>query len=156
MTGKNNQIPLLRFRKASAKQSLESMYRFSGKRGVGFNELKHKVMAINNVKHIIGEIDGIRCTIIESDASLDRVAFLSDLLGFNNLEVKEMKEVKEVPEEEQKFTIGVTDLVFNPVFAIYERQLKNREGTFVTPGYWKQECTECDPRYWIRRKATTT
>jgi len=109
-------------------------------------------MAINNAKHIIGEIDGVRCTIVETGASLERVAFLSDLLGFNNREVKEMKEVTDVPGEEPKFTVGVTDIVFNPVFAIYERQLKNKEETFVTPGYWKQECTKCDPRYWIRRK----
>ena len=109
-------------------------------------------MAINNAKHIISEINGVRCTIIETGAALERVAFLSDLLGFNNLEVKEMQEVSEVQGEEPKYTIGVTDLTFNPVFAIYERQLKTREGTPVTPGYWKQECTECDPRYWIRRK----
>jgi hypothetical protein len=110
-------------------------------------------MPINNAKHIIGEIDGIRCTIVETGATLERSAFLSDLLGFNNLEVKELKEVSDVPGEEAKYTIGVTDLIFNPVFAIYERQLKNREGTFVTPGYWKQECIECDPRYWMRRKS---
>ena len=110
-------------------------------------------MAINNAKHIIGEIDNIRCTIVESGASLERIAFLSDLLTFNNLEVKELKEVSAVEGEEPKYTIGVTNLLFNPVFAIYEKQLKNREGTFVTPGYWKQECTECDPRYWIRRKS---
>ena len=109
-------------------------------------------MAIENAKHIIGEIDGIRCTIIETGATLDRVAFLSDLLSFNNLEVKEIQEVSEVQGEEVKYTLGVTDLVFNPVFAVYERQLKTREGTFVTPGYWKQECSECDPRYWVRRK----
>jgi hypothetical protein len=109
-------------------------------------------MAINNAKHIIGEIDGIRCTIVETGASLERSAFLSDLLNFNNLEVKEMKEQSEVPGEESKYTIGVTDLIFNPVFAIYERQLKTREGSFVTPGYWKQECIECDPRYWMMRK----
>jgi hypothetical protein len=113
-------------------------------------------MAINNAKHIIGEIDGIRCTIVETGATLERVAFLSDLLGFNNLEVKEMLELTEIPGEEPKYTIGVTDLVFNPVFAVYEKQLRNREGTFVTPGYWKQECTECDPRYWIRRKGART
>jgi hypothetical protein len=109
-------------------------------------------MAIENAKHIIGEIDGIRCTIIETGATLDRVAFLSDLLSFNNLEVKEIQEVSEVPGEEVKYTLGVADLIFNPVFAVYERQLKTREGTFVTPGYWKQECIECDPRYWVRRK----
>ena|SRR5665648_103100 len=109
-------------------------------------------MAINNAKHIVSEIDGIRCTIVESGITLDRVAFLSDLLKFNNLEVKEMQEVSEIQDEEPKYTIGVTDLVFNPVFAVYEKQLKTREGTYVTPGYWKQECIECDPRYWIRRK----
>jgi hypothetical protein len=110
-------------------------------------------MPINNAKHIIGEINGVRCTIIETGASLDRVALLSDLLSFNNLAPKEMKEVSEVAGAEEKYTIGVTDLAFNPVFAIYERQLKTKEGPFVTPGYWKQECIECDPRYWMRRKS---
>lgn len=109
-------------------------------------------MSLNNAKHIIGEIDGVRCTIIETGATLERIAFLSDLLSFNNLETKELKELSETPGEEQKYTLGVTNLLFNPVFAIYERQLKNREGTFVTPGYWKEECTDCDPRYWMRRK----
>lgn len=109
-------------------------------------------MAINNAKHIVSEIDGVRCTIVETGATLDRIAFLSDLLGFNNLEVKELKEPVAPEGGEQKYTIGVTDLIFNPVFAIYEKQLKTKEGSFVSPGYWKQECTECDPRYWIRRK----
>lgn len=54
-------------------------------------------MAIINAKHIIGEIDGIRCTIIETGATLERSAFLSDLLSYNNLDVKEMKELQEVP-----------------------------------------------------------
>jgi len=110
-------------------------------------------MAINNAKHIVSEINGVRCTIIETGATLDRVAFLSDILMLNNLEVKDMPEVTETEGEEPKYTIGVTDLLFNPVFAIYERQLKTKEGGFVTPGYWKQECTECDPRYWMRRKS---
>jgi len=109
-------------------------------------------MAINNAKHIVSEIDGVRCTIVETGVTLERVAFLSDLLTFNNLEVKELKEPLETEGGEPKYTIGVTDLVFNPVFAVYERLLKTREGSFVTPGYWKQECTECDPRYWVRRK----
>jgi hypothetical protein len=112
-------------------------------------------MAINNAKHIIGEIDGIRCTIVETGATLERSAFLSDLLSFNNLEVKEMKEADGATGEELKYTIGVTDLIFNPVFAIYERQLRTREGGSVTPGYWNQECMECDPRYWMRRKSAT-
>jgi hypothetical protein len=110
-------------------------------------------MAINNAKHLVGEIDGVRCTIIESGISLERVAFLRDLLEFNNLEVKEAEELSETPGAESKYTIGVTNLLFNPVFAIYERQLTTREGSAITPGYWKQECVECDPRYWMRRKS---
>lgn len=109
-------------------------------------------MGINNAKHIVSEIDGTRCTIIESGITLERAAFLTDLLQFNNLEVKELVTSSENEGEEPTYTIGVTDLVFNPVFAIYECLLKTREGSYVTPGYWRQECTDCDPRYWIRRR----
>ena len=112
-------------------------------------------MAINNAKHLVSEIEGVRCTIIESGISLERVAFLRDLLEFNNLEVKEIEEPSATPDEESKYTIGVTNLLFNPVFAIYERQLKTREGAAITPGYWKQECSDCDPRYWVRRKGAS-
>jgi hypothetical protein len=111
-------------------------------------------MAINNAKHIIGEIDSIRCTIIETSATLERAAFLRQLLEFNNLEVKEVLVPSENPNDEPKYTIGVTDLLFNPVFAIYECLLKIPEGGYVTPGYWKQECIDCKPEYWMRRKTT--
>ena len=110
-------------------------------------------MAITNAKHIVGEIDGVRCTIVETGVSLERAAFLRDLLEVNNLEVKELAEETE-PGSEPKYTIGVISLLFNPVFAIYERQLKTREGDSVTPGYWKQECLDCDPMYWVRRKGS--
>jgi hypothetical protein len=109
-------------------------------------------MGLTNAKHIVSEIDGIRCTIVESGASLERAAFLKQLLEFNNYEVKELKVFSETAGEEPKFSIGVTDLVFNPVFAVYECRLKTPEGGYVTPGYWNQECIECKPEYWIRRK----
>jgi len=95
-------------------------------------------MSINNAKHIVGEIDGVRCTIVESGITPDRLAFLTDLLRFNNFEVKKMIVPSEAEGEEPRYTIGVTDLVFNPVFAIYERLLKNTEGKIVTPSYWKK------------------
>ena len=80
------------------------------------------------------------------------MAFLRQLLEFNKFEVKEIVVPGAVPDAETTYTIGVTDLLFNPVFAVYECLLKTPEGKYVTPGYWKQECTECDPRYWIKRK----
>ena len=109
-------------------------------------------MAINNAKHIVNEIDGIRCTIVESGSTPERAAFLHQLLEFNNLEVKKQVVQPDTEGGEPKYNIGVTDLIFNPVFVIYERGLKTPEGGIVTPGYWKQECIECDPEYWMRRK----
>lgn len=111
-------------------------------------------MAINNAKHIVGEIDGVRCTIVESVVSLERAAFLRQLLEFNNLEVKELKIEPEVQGGEIKYNVGVTDLIFNPVFAIYECLLKRPEGGRVSPAYWKQECIDCDPWYWRKRKTS--
>lgn len=111
-------------------------------------------MAINNAKHIVNEINGKRCTVVETGATKERAAFLNDLLTFNNLEVVEMQEPLKAPGEEQTYTIGVTDIVFNPVFAIYERSLKTRDGGIVTPAYWNQECTDCDPRYWLKRRGS--
>jgi hypothetical protein len=109
-------------------------------------------MAINNAKHIVSEIDGIRCTIVESGVTLERAAFLRQLLEYNKFEVKELQIPSEVQGEEPKYTIGVTDLVFNPVFAVYECLLETPEGGYVTQGYWNQECIDCQPEYWMRRK----
>jgi hypothetical protein len=109
-------------------------------------------MALTNAKHIVGEIEGVRCTIVESGVALERAAFLRQLLEFNGYEVKELNLPAEKEGDEPKYTIGVTDLVFNPVFAVYECLLKTPEGAYVTPGYWNQECIDCDPRYWTRRK----
>jgi hypothetical protein len=106
-------------------------------------------MAINNAKHIVTEIDAVRCTVVESKIEADRAAFLRDILELNGYEVKELKENDD--SGATKYTIGVTDLLFNPVFAIYERQLKTADGRFITPAYWKQESTETDSRYWLRR-----
>ena len=94
-------------------------------------------MSLNNAKHIVGEIDGVRCTIVESGIKPDRAAFLTSLLRENNLEVMEMVTPPSAEGEEPLYTIGVTDLVFNPVFAVYERRLKTPEGEVVTPRYWK-------------------
>ncbi|MGB8490947.1 MAG: hypothetical protein WCE64_07800 [Bacteroidales bacterium] len=113
-------------------------------------------MGINNAKHIIGEIDGIRCTIVDTGATIERAAFLHQLLEFNNFEVKELKVVPGPEGGEPQYTIGVTDIVFNPVFAVYDNSLKTPEGGHVTPGYWLQECTECDRMYWMRKKPVKT
>ena len=37
------------------------------------------------------------------------------------------------------FTIGVTDLTFNPTNAIFGRILKTKDGHVVTLAYWQQK-----------------
>jgi len=105
-------------------------------------------MPLNNAKHIIAEIDGVRCTVVESGISPERLAFLKELLEHNRFEVKVKEEPSEQVGEPAKLTIGVTDLVFNPVFAVYERSLRTKEGQFVSPAIWNQQTTEYKRMYW--------
>lgn len=109
---------------------------------------------INQGKHTVEEIGGVRCTIVETGASEERVKFLKDLLEFNKYEVKVAQD-KQTPNSELQtpnlYTIGVTDLIFFPTVAIYERSLRTRQGHHVTPAYWKQYTDICDPRYWRKR-----
>jgi hypothetical protein len=107
-------------------------------------------MAITNGKHIISEIDGIRCTIVEDKANKDRVVFLKELLTFNKLEVKVMENVKKAEDEPSSFTVGVTDVVFNPVISIYEKKLYNKFGRVVTPNYWNQKVEDITVPYWTQ------
>ena len=105
-------------------------------------------MALNKGKHLVEEIDGARCSVVEKGISADRTEFLKKLLELNRYTVK----VAAVPETET-FNIGVTDLLFNPVIDIYERKLKSTSGKKVTPAYWLQESdqeTEAEVNYWIK------
>jgi len=48
------------------------------------------------------------------------------------------------PPPPETFTVGVTDYTFNPINAIFGRQLKNKEGHFITLAYWRQEAPFSD------------
>ncbi|MFH0865980.1 MAG: hypothetical protein V1904_07280 [Bacteroidota bacterium] len=107
-------------------------------------------MALNKAKHIISEIQGVRCTVVETGLNEERLSFLKSLLEHNKLEVKVAEEKKE--NAPVTYTIGVTDILFNPVLAIYERSLKSLDGYKVTPAFWNQDTTVFDPRYWLMRR----
>ena len=94
--------------------------------------------SLTTAKHLIGEIDGTRCTIIESNVTKARKEFLRELLTFNKLEVKVREEAKADGSSEPLYTVGVTDIIFNPVYAIYERTLLRPDGTIVTPAWYRQ------------------
>jgi hypothetical protein len=103
-------------------------------------------MPLNKGKHIIEEIDGMRCSLVEKGASPERTGFLKKLLELNGYTVKIAAEV-----ETETFKIGVTDLLFNPVVDVYKRSLKSFTGKKVTPAYWLQESdkeTEAEVHYW--------
>jgi hypothetical protein len=115
-------------------------------------------MAINK-NHEFEELNGVKCAIVERNASQERVDFLKDILEVNNYTVIVVASPppKAVPapaptasEENQPgaaepapapatFTVGVTDVSFNPINAIFGRLLKTRDKHIVTLAYWKQK-----------------
>lgn len=44
-----------------------------------------------------------------------------------------------VPIPPSTYTVGVTDLTFNPINAIFGRILKTKDNRIVTQAYWKQQ-----------------
>lgn len=107
-------------------------------------------MALTKGKHIVKEIDGVLCTVVETGILLERMNFLKTLLEFNKFEVKSEKdETKVKPEADaetkiesknETFTIGVTDLVFNPMIAVYEQSLYRPDGGGkVSVNFWNQQ-----------------
>jgi len=103
-------------------------------------------------KHIVEEISGQRCTVVEKGIEKNRMSFLKELLHNNQFEVvvEEVAKTEESPL--QLYNIGVTDLVFNPVIAVYEMALRTPTGEVVTAAYWNQETTESIKEYWLMAK----
>lgn len=129
-------------------------------------------MAINK-NHEFEDLDTIKCSIVEKNASAERVAFLKELLTYNKYEVVVVaspapkaaaaaapapapvaEEAAKVADESGKetkvpsapepvapstFTVGVTDLRFNPTNAVFGRSLHTPSGQVVTLAYWNQE-----------------
>lgn len=54
----------------------------------------------------------------------------------------------ETPPPPEHFTVGVTDVSFSPINAVFNRSLKTRAGKVVTKDYWKQRETEPQPDEW--------
>ncbi len=89
-------------------------------------------MAINP-HHTVEEINGIRCSVIEKKITTERAAYLKAILEFNKMEVVIQSDGDGV------FTLGVTNVIFNPIHALYGRVLKNLDGKLVTPAIWYQK-----------------
>ena len=111
-------------------------------------------MAINQ-NHLFEELNGIKCGIVEKNVPGERVQFLKSLLEYNGYTVVSAPSPPPktappapdvaVPAPDQTvqalstFTVGVTDVVFNPINAIFGRLLKTPDGHVVTLAYWHQK-----------------
>ena len=119
-------------------------------------------MAINK-NHEFEDLDGIKCAIVEKNASQARVEFLKKLLEWNGYTVvvvaspppkaapapaapapaaegaAEVPAAPPPPPPPATFTVGVTDVMFNATNAIFGRLLKTPEGYVVSFKYWKQK-----------------
>ena len=106
--------------------------------------------------HIHEEIDGVKCSVVEKSCSKDRADFLKKLLTFNGYEVKigaaapakvvakpvnPDEPIKEAEPVVESYIVGVTDIVFNPVHALYSRLLHTPDRHVVTVAYWNQQET---------------
>lgn len=99
-------------------------------------------------KHAFGSIGDIRVTFVEKKIEEERKNFLKKLLEHNGFEVIIQEEKKANEEAPQLYTIGVTDMVFNPTIYIFERRLKTFDGRKVTQDYWLQKTESTNPNYW--------
>jgi hypothetical protein len=142
-------------------------------------------MAINQ-NHLFEELNGIKCAIVEKNASPARTDFLRRLLEYNRYTVVVVPSPPPKaapsaapppspaaaaaavpaagttgaaaaasgetvpaappppppPPPSETFTIGVTDVGFNPTNAVFGRLLKTSDGHIVTLAYWQQKAVE--------------
>ena len=109
-------------------------------------------------KHTFGEIEGTRVTFIEKAIDKSRLDFFVELLQHNGFQTLVQENPPKKEEDVLKYTLGVTDMSFNPTIAVYQRKLKTKEGIRVTPDYWNQvsEADSSNPQYYRRRPEPNT
>lgn len=106
---------------------------------------------LNKGKHLVIEIDNVTCSVVESGIDKTRLDFLKSLLEHNKYEVKVLAEEPKEGSTQATFTLGVTDILFNPVIDVYKRRLRSQTGHRITPAYWLQKSnaeTEAEVNYW--------
>jgi hypothetical protein len=106
-------------------------------------------MAINKGKHSVVEIEGVRCSVVETGLIEDRALFLKKLLEDNGYEVKMEKEKAKDGTPMETMILGVTDILFNPVIRLYAQKLYRKDGHVVTLQYWNQWLVDPDIPYWM-------
>jgi hypothetical protein len=123
-----------------------------------------------NPNHAFEDLEGVKCSIVEKNCTQERADFLKALLAFNKFTVQVVKspppkvappkpapplaegEVPPAPAivvtPPTTFTVGVTDLSFNPISAVYNKELQTPGKQFVDVKYWKQELDAPSTQKW--------
>ena len=121
-----------------------------------------------NPNHTFEDLGEVKCSIVEKNVKPERVDFLKKLLEHNGFTVVVVKspppkaakpapakpvpaptdgstpeaapvvEVPTPPPPPDTYTVGVTDLTYSSINAVYNRELKTPTGKVVSPAYWKQ------------------
>jgi len=105
-------------------------------------------MASLDGKHSFGSIGETRVTFVEKGVTEARKNFLKQILEHNGYEVILDQEKKKTEEDPQLYTVAVTDMVFNPTIAIFERKLRTLDGHIISQDYWFERTKETKPQYW--------
>jgi len=120
-----------------------------------------------NQNHTFEDLDGIKCGIVEKNVSADRAQFLKNLLEYNQYTVvvvptpppkiinpspaaaapdniatvnESQMDIQPQPvPATETFTVGVTDVTFNSINAIFGRLLRSKDGHIVSLAYWQQK-----------------
>jgi hypothetical protein len=100
-------------------------------------------MAINK-NHEFDDLQGVKCAIVEKNVSQSRAEFLKKLLEFNEYTVVLLPVVPAQNADAAapaNYTVGVSDVTFSMVSAIFGRRLKTEDGHIVSLAYWQQKET---------------
>ncbi len=106
------------------------------------------IMSTLSGKHQFGELEEKRVTFVEKGVSKERADFLQTLLKHNGFEVLVAEDKKKLEEDPTFYTVGVTDMVFNPTVWIFQRRLFTLDCRRVTQDFWDQKTTETKPQYY--------
>ena len=82
-------------------------------------------------KHLVEDINGTRCSVVETGIDENRFQFLKKVLEHNKYTVVSDKTA-------DTYKIGVTDMIFNSVIDVYKRRLRTLDGRVLLHEYWFQ------------------
>ncbi len=104
-------------------------------------------MAINK-NHEFDDLQGVKCAIVEKNVLQERADFLKALLEYNGYTVivapapppkAAPAPAEGSPAAPASYIVGVTDVTFSAVMAVYGRQLHTKDGHVVSLAYWQQK-----------------